>query len=292
LVIREGVGAASGPADVLGVVHVLPSPRALDAVCPGHSHDRAELVARASKAIEERVHRFSDRRPEVFIEDGTDYAAIASRAERWKADVIVVGSHGRSGFARVVGGVAEDVVRSAHCSVLVVRACASHGWVLAATDLSTPSLPAITAGATEARRRHAQLEVVGAVGFLELEARYLVQLSMPSVEPPMDVLTIAEQQLCECVARLHVDATCKVLDRPAAAAILSEADAIRAELLVVGSRGGSGVLRRAPGRVAEKIVHSAVCSVLVVRTDLYENLYEIGEEPSLVGQADPERARP
>jgi nucleotide-binding universal stress UspA family protein len=47
---------------------------------------------------------------------------IVRAAREWPADVVVVGSHGRSGAGRVLlGSVAEAVVRHAPCPVLVVR---------------------------------------------------------------------------------------------------------------------------------------------------------------------------
>jgi nucleotide-binding universal stress UspA family protein len=47
---------------------------------------------------------------------------IINFAEEIRADVIVVGTHGRSGVPRLLmGSVAEDVVRSAPCPVLVVH---------------------------------------------------------------------------------------------------------------------------------------------------------------------------
>jgi len=48
--------------------------------------------------------------------------AILDVAEEWKADLIVVGSHGRKGLQRfLIGSVAESVARHASCSVLIVR---------------------------------------------------------------------------------------------------------------------------------------------------------------------------
>ncbi|AXS80021.1 universal stress protein [Dechloromonas sp. HYN0024] len=47
---------------------------------------------------------------------------IASGAEAFAADLIVIGTHGRRGFARLlVGSVAENLVRIAHTSLLMVR---------------------------------------------------------------------------------------------------------------------------------------------------------------------------
>lgn len=55
--------------------------------------------------------------------EGPAKASILEEAERWKADLIVVGSHGYSAFTRLwLGSVSHAVVAHARCSVLVVRA--------------------------------------------------------------------------------------------------------------------------------------------------------------------------
>lgn len=57
-----------------------------------------------------------------FIVQGPPGAEIVKTANEWRADLIVLGSHGRSGIARAfVGSVAEAVMRHAACPVLVVR---------------------------------------------------------------------------------------------------------------------------------------------------------------------------
>jgi nucleotide-binding universal stress UspA family protein len=49
-------------------------------------------------------------------------SVIVEEARRWPADLIVIGTHGRSGFSRILfGSVAEGVVRTAHIPVLLVR---------------------------------------------------------------------------------------------------------------------------------------------------------------------------
>lgn len=56
------------------------------------------------------------------------YRVILSEAETWPADMIVVGSHGRTGFDRIVmGSVAEAVALHAKCSVEVIREQKSKG---------------------------------------------------------------------------------------------------------------------------------------------------------------------
>ena len=52
---------------------------------------------------------------------GSPAQQIVEKAEEWGADVIVVGSHGRGFWGRLLGSVSNAVVHHAPCSVLVVR---------------------------------------------------------------------------------------------------------------------------------------------------------------------------
>ena len=59
---------------------------------------------------------------EAQVIEGSPASAVAEQAETLGAELVVVGTHGRTGFARLaLGSVAERVVRAAPCSVLVVR---------------------------------------------------------------------------------------------------------------------------------------------------------------------------
>lgn len=54
--------------------------------------------------------------------DGSPAATIIDKARDWDADLLVLGSHGRSGLERfLMGSVAEKVVSNAPCSVLIVK---------------------------------------------------------------------------------------------------------------------------------------------------------------------------
>jgi nucleotide-binding universal stress UspA family protein len=59
---------------------------------------------------------------ETAVREGDPRTAVVDEADEWQADLIVVGSHGRTGLERLVlGSVAQAVVAHAHCSVEVVR---------------------------------------------------------------------------------------------------------------------------------------------------------------------------
>jgi universal stress protein A len=57
------------------------------------------------------------------IEIGTPAEAILARAEDPDVNLVIMGSHGKKGLSRLLmGSVAEEVVRKAHCPVLIVKA--------------------------------------------------------------------------------------------------------------------------------------------------------------------------
>jgi nucleotide-binding universal stress UspA family protein len=77
-----------------------------------------ELVERTGEQLGKAGYKVQT----VVEEEGDPRVKIIDRAAHWKADLIVMGSHGRKGLDRfMMGSVAESVVRHARCSVLVVR---------------------------------------------------------------------------------------------------------------------------------------------------------------------------
>lgn len=74
----------------------------------------------------EQLQRFRSPRPEIHLEHRLEFgepgAVIPRIAREMEADLIVVGTHGRTGLRRfLMGSVAERVVRKASCPVLTVR---------------------------------------------------------------------------------------------------------------------------------------------------------------------------
>ena len=77
----------------------------------------------ADKTAEVIRSRFRDSNIKVSSEvlKGSPEHQIVDEARHWKADLIVVGSHGRGFWGRMLGSVSDAVVHHAPCSVLVVR---------------------------------------------------------------------------------------------------------------------------------------------------------------------------
>jgi len=94
------------------------------------SHDgrlkqlREETHQKHMRALEEFVGLFDAGSSNIsyVMKSGPPYLAIAMAAKEFEAELIIMGTHGRSGFAHVlIGSVAEKVVRTAHCPVLTVK---------------------------------------------------------------------------------------------------------------------------------------------------------------------------
>ncbi|MGE5808350.1 MAG: universal stress protein, partial [Nitrospirota bacterium] len=61
-------------------------------------------------------------RAETFVGEAEAYQAVNNLAREQKADMIVLGSHGRTGLRRLLmGSVTEKVIGYAPCPVLVVK---------------------------------------------------------------------------------------------------------------------------------------------------------------------------
>jgi universal stress protein A len=85
---------------------------------------RAQLADEAARRLDDMAARCRARgvRASVEVAVGRPARVITDAAMQRGTDLIVMGTHGRSGFAHLVlGSVAERVVRTAPCAVLTVR---------------------------------------------------------------------------------------------------------------------------------------------------------------------------
>ena len=84
------------------------------------SDSRDSMSARAQGIVQRA--RAAGANATYLVWDGEAGEAIVAAADSECADLIVVGSHGRSGVSRFfIGSVSDFVVRHAHCPVMVVR---------------------------------------------------------------------------------------------------------------------------------------------------------------------------
>ncbi len=87
-----------------------------------------QLKTKLLECIPEEIR--SDMQIEALVVQGVPFAEIISIAKGNNVDMIVMGTHGRTGIAHMmIGSVSEKVVRKAHCPVLTVRQ-SGHKFVM------------------------------------------------------------------------------------------------------------------------------------------------------------------
>ena len=124
---EEALRLAESSGAALIVAHVSEAPLSLTISYGGPElYQAAEMAER--KAAQDRLERLTEAAGERgvsamwLLEQGFVSDEIVEAARREKADLIVMGTHGRRGVARVVlGSVAARVVATAPCPVLTVR---------------------------------------------------------------------------------------------------------------------------------------------------------------------------
>lgn len=128
--LQEAIKVAAGKAQ-LRLVYVIEEAYPLDAEGLAFIDYAALLEAlrktgeRALAQAAEKVRKSGVTAETALLEAKGDRAAkvIDSDALKWQADLIVIGTHGRTGLSRLLlGSVAEGVVRGASVPVLLVRA--------------------------------------------------------------------------------------------------------------------------------------------------------------------------
>ena len=132
---EEVTHAALDLADKYGgkitVVHVYPLPEQVYGVYAafGGADFVGSIRVAAEKALEEAVTPLRHRMPALtaVVRAGDAWQEIIAVATEIGADLIVMGTHGRRGVARVfLGSVAEKVVRRSPVPVLTIRTHGEH----------------------------------------------------------------------------------------------------------------------------------------------------------------------
>ncbi|HZJ63789.1 MAG TPA: universal stress protein [Kofleriaceae bacterium] len=202
---------------------------------------------------------------------GVPWEQIADAARADPAiDAIVMGTHGRSGIARVfLGSVTEQVIRHAPCSVLAIREKGStlpFPNILCPIDFSDDSRHAIG--------RAAELAALGATG---IKLMHVIEPALSYNELSMgeNHLAALDHRATHELVRWASDLGKKVsvpvttaidIGRPGAQ-ILAALDADPSiDLVIMGSHGRTGIKRVLLGSVAEKVLRHASCPVWIERS--------------------------
>jgi nucleotide-binding universal stress UspA family protein len=211
----------------------------------------------------------------VLAQEGRAHELIAYRAQAQPADLVVMGTHGRSGFNRLLlGSVTEKVLRSVRCPVLTVPpaapsmtgAAVTFKQILCAIDFSPSATKALQYALELGRQAGGCVTVLYALEYMDPEE--------PCEHVVFDIRTRRQHFIDHARARLHAQVAqesttwCELkelvtIDR-AYKAILQHATTSNVELIVMGAQGTSGLELMIYGSNTQHVVRAATCPVLTV----------------------------
>jgi len=200
------------------------------------------------------------------VTGGVPWTLIVDLLSNEKFDLCVIGTHGRTGLARILlGSIAEKVVRHAPCPVLAVRPdspAKPFRHVVCPTDFSESANHALDLAAKLASP-DGELTICHVI---EVPVAYSGELPIEDFARDLDKRSA--DALANAAAR--VKATSRVTTRSRIGyagqqtlALLDDDPSV--DLVVMGSHGRTGIKRVLLGSVAEKVLRHARCPVLVAR---------------------------
>lgn len=235
--------------------------------------DADKLAARAAERFQAKFPNWKVNHEAVW---GSPTWELFSRAEEFKADLILVGSHGRSAVGRFfLGSISQWLLNEARCSVRIARG-----------KLDEPDFPVrLIVGVDGSSNAELALEQVAARNWPEKSEVHVVAVDLP-LQPTMvgQVIPAVKNSVAECNRAEFEDARClaeQSAQRLRARGLRAEgivklgdpkrvlvdyAEEWRADCIFLGATGLSNRLERfLLGSVAGAVAARAHCSVEIVR---------------------------
>jgi|SRR5579875_2208325 len=129
----------------LVLLHVVPPPMVIysGGPVPAETWPSIEEVQEKLRELEKQAHHV---RVESQVLEGDPVEMILRAAEETRSDVIVMGTHGRSGLGRLLlGSVAESVIRKAPCPVLSAKSLPARQKAIEEEEVKTEASAAANA---------------------------------------------------------------------------------------------------------------------------------------------------
>jgi nucleotide-binding universal stress UspA family protein len=227
------------------------------------NQDRAQL-----EALRQRLAGQGVELSHALV-DGFPDQAVCETANEIGADLVVTGTHGRTGLKRfLLGSVAERVVRISDRSVLVSRndeGRGGFGRILVPTDFSPLSLKAVDMAIALAKE-NAQIDILHC---WQLPPASPANRATDAVLNPILKAISSEikergNALVESLETKNVTVRFSATREAPAQGIQTRLGEEDYELLILGSHGRRGIRRFLLGSVAEATLRHANCSVLVI----------------------------
>ena len=261
----------------LTMLHVFPYLPAMDLPpLPLEDTDRASILAKMREfaAIVPR-----DVRVDCHVMEGQlVHQAILNQLTTTDADMLVMGTHGRSGFQRLfLGSVTEKVIRKVNCPTLVVPPRAGDiapdspvqfHRILCPTDFLASSLKAFEYAISLAEETDAQITLLHVVELLAALGEEPTIADGEYARLRGATIVDARRRLNDLIpddARAYCSVDALVVEGRAYKEILCQAKQKRADLIVMGVHGRGAIDLLLFGSTTHHVLRGSTCPVLIVR---------------------------
>lgn len=230
-----------------------------------------DLRAHAEEQLKEFARSHARHGVQVVnvVREGAVTETILALAEAEAVDLIVMGTHGRHGFDRLLlGSVTEKVLRKARCPVLAVRAPA-HDFVVPTNGVEPVHLRKILFGTDFSPHSERALEYA-----LSLAEEYNAELTLLNVleeiPPSTDLSNITADVLRQLEAPIPAEARdwCTIKPRLRVGRpyqeIVHYARETGTDLVILGVRGRNALDLALFGSTTHRVIQSGPCPVLAV----------------------------
>lgn len=215
---------------------------------------------------------------DTHLESGAAVDVITALAKELGSTVVVLASHGHSGFdALVFGSTSEKLIRLSPSPVLVIKhpeyefvqqdSLDIHlTKVLCPIDFSDFSKRVLPLAVTICREYNATLVLAHVVEPHVEMSPFLSELSMSHVEPQESTVHTHIEQVAKQIQDCAVDEV--ILEGSVHRELVNLIDAHGIGLVIMATHGRGGIAHAVFGSTTEKMIRSAPCPVLTLRPDL------------------------
>jgi hypothetical protein len=222
-----------------------------------------DLVPQVIDKIEKEASEHLDSIKKIASKEGIDceimlhlseepYQDIVDVAEKNKVNIIIVGTHGRTGLKRLMmGSVTAKVIGHSPCNVLVIplHAKVECRSILIATDGS----------------RYSDAAASEAIGIAKKCGSSFIVLSVASSDAEIQSAEDNVKKVVELAEKEGIKTEGITVKGKPYEAIVETAKQKHADLVIVGSHGRTGLDRLLMGSVTERVIGHSESAVLVVK---------------------------
>lgn len=244
------------------------SPKAQSLLKETHGIE-SHVIDDAKQALAKIVNYARDQGvvAESKIVFGKSWLELIRQVLRNQHDMVVVGTRHQGTLERhFLGGTGVKLLRKCPCPVWVTMPLLGQAFesVVVAHDLRPVGDLAMDLGSDIASLNEATLHVVHAVEYAELDYLLPVVVVTEKVDDYRDAAT---QYIAQQIAELQMSqsSNIEISTDPPEVAILKAIERHKADLLVIGTIGRSGISGMFTGATAERLLPQISCSVLAVK---------------------------